>query len=189
MPVPDVVTVGVSAVNRSIRVTEQGEMIQNKFGIPEIAARSLELYTSSSLLATLSPVRPVKASWRARMDALSASAVKTFRAHIKEDPRFVDYFRSVTPESELAELSIEVSLLGPLEPVSSSAEVEIGRHGLVIERGRRRGLLLPQVACEWGWDAETFLAQTCRKAGLPLDAWRSGARIWRFEAEVFGDTG
>ena len=63
----------------------------------------------------------------------------------------------------------------------------MGRHGLLVERDRLRGLLLPQVATEWGWDRETFLAQTCHKAGLPQDAWRHGAKIWRFEAEVFGE--
>ena len=54
-------------------------------------------------------------------------------------------------------------------------------------RGWKRGLLLPQVAVEWGWDAEAFLSQTCHKAGLPLDAWKSAASIWRFEAEVFSE--
>ena len=66
-------------------------------------------------------------------------------------------------------------------------DFEIGRHGLVVERGWNRGLLLPQVAVEWGWDAEAFLSQTCHKAGLPLDAWKSAASIWRFEAEVFSE--
>ena len=63
----------------------------------------------------------------------------------------------------------------------------IGVHGLVVEQGSHRGLLLPQVATEWGWDAEQFLRQTCVKAGLPPDAWRNGARVFRFAAEVFGD--
>jgi len=54
-----------------------------------------------------------------------------------------------------------------------------------VERGWQRGLLLPQVAIEWKWDAEGFLAHTCRKAGLPRSAWRDGAALWRFEAEVF----
>jgi uncharacterized protein (TIGR00296 family) len=58
---------------------------------------------------------------------------------------------------------------------------------LVVERGWSRGLLLPQVATEWNWDAETFLAHTCKKAGLPDDAWKRGATLWRFEAEVFGE--
>ena len=88
---------------------------------------------------------------------------------------------------ELAGLEIEVSLLGPLEPIASPDDIEVGRHGLLVERDWQRGLLLPQVATEWRWDRETFLAQTCHKAGLPRDAWKQGARVWRFEAEVFGD--
>jgi uncharacterized protein (TIGR00296 family) len=71
--------------------------------------------------------------------------------------------------------------------VTDAAEIEVGRDGLVVEDGWHRGLLLPQVAVEWKWDRETFLAQTCRKAGLPADAWKHGARLWRFGAEVFGD--
>lgn len=101
-----------------------------------------------------------------------------------EDPRF----RPVS-EAELASIDIEVSVLGPLERIDplDPAQIEIGRHGLVIESGRRRGLLLPQVATEWGWDRETFLAQLCGKAGLARDAWRSGADVYRFEAEVFSE--
>jgi uncharacterized protein len=80
-------------------------------------------------------------------------------------------------------------VLGPLEKIDPAdpEAIEIGRHGLVVERGSRRGLLLPQVAPEWGWDREEFLAHTCRKAGLPMDAWRRGADIYRFAADVFGD--
>ena len=99
------------------------------------------------------------------------------------DPRF--------PPITLAELDsidIEISLLGPLEAIAGSQDVEIGRHGLVVERGWQRGLLLPQVAIEWKWDTEAFLAHTCQKAGLPRDAWRQGATVWRFEAEVFAET-
>jgi len=101
-----------------------------------------------------------------------------------EDPRFPP----VTLE-EIGALDVEVSVLGPLEPLDpvDPAGVEIGRHGLVVEEGLRRGLLLPQVATEWGWDATTFLSQACVKAGLPADAWRRGARVYRFEAVVFGE--
>jgi AmmeMemoRadiSam system protein A len=98
------------------------------------------------------------------------------------DPRFPP-----VTASELPDLAIELSLLGALEPAESPADIIIGRHGLVVERGHRRGLLLPQVAVEWKWDRETFLAQTCHKAGLPRDAWKHGALMWRFEAEVFGE--
>jgi len=98
------------------------------------------------------------------------------------DPRF-----PAVSASELPTIVIELSLLGPLEPICGDADVEIGRHGLVIEHGWYRGLLLPQVAVEWKWDIETFFGQTCRKAGLPRDAWKNGAKLWRFEAEVFGE--
>jgi uncharacterized protein (TIGR00296 family) len=76
-----------------------------------------------------------------------------------------------------------LSRLFPIDPKA----VEVGRHGLVISQGGRRGLLLPQVPRENDWDRETFLEQTCRKAGLPLDAWRKGVTIEAFTAEVFGD--
>jgi uncharacterized protein len=98
------------------------------------------------------------------------------------DPRF-----SPVTGAELAAIEIEISLLGPLEAIAGAADVAVGQHGLVVEQGWQRGLLLPQVATEWKWDAETFLAQTCHKAGLPRDAWKRGAKIWRFEAEVFGE--
>jgi AmmeMemoRadiSam system protein A len=98
------------------------------------------------------------------------------------DPRFAP----VTID-ELAGLEIEISIMGDLERIQRPADLEIGSHGLLVEDGWHRGLLLPQVATEWSWDAETFLGQTCHKAGLPLDAWRTGALIWRFEAEVFSE--
>ena len=82
-----------------------------------------------------------------------------------------------------------MSVLGPLEPVDPTdpGAIVIGRHGLVVEQGALRGLLLPQVAPEWGWGRDELLAQTCIKAGLPPDAWRRGATVYRFEADVFGD--
>jgi AmmeMemoRadiSam system protein A len=103
-----------------------------------------------------------------------------------EDPRFPP----VRPE-ELGDLHVEVSVLGPLEPIDPADPdaIEIGRHGIVVEQGSRRGLLLPQVAVEWQWDRDAFLDHTCRKAGLPADAWRRGASVYRFAAEVFGDDG
>ena len=110
--------------------------------------------------------------------AIPTSAI----AAASTDPRF----DPVTSE-EMPELQIELSILGFLERITGVDEIEIGRHGLLVERGWNRGLLLPQVAVEWGWDAESFLSQTCHKAGLPLDAWKAAAAIWRFEAEVFSE--
>jgi uncharacterized protein (TIGR00296 family) len=88
---------------------------------------------------------------------------------------------------EVDEVMIEISLLGPLEHITGAADVVIGRHGLVVEQRGQRGLLLPQVAVEWQWDADTFLAHACHKAGLPREAWKHGASLWRFEAEVFSE--
>lgn len=103
-------------------------------------------------------------------------------AACSSDPRF-----PAITAAELPHIDLELSLLGPLEAVSIVDEIEVGRHGLVVEQGWRRGLLLPQVATEWNWDRDTFLSHTCRKAGLPMDAWKKGATIWRFEAEVFAE--
>jgi len=99
-----------------------------------------------------------------------------------EDPRFPP-----VTLAELPRLALELSILGPLEAVRGADDVIVGRHGLMIQSGHRRGLLLPQVAVEWSWDRETFLAHTCRKAGLAADAWRTCDRLCRFEAEVFGE--
>jgi AmmeMemoRadiSam system protein A len=98
------------------------------------------------------------------------------------DPRFPPI-----TTAELVDVKIEISLLGPLEPMTAPHEIEIGRHGVLVEDGWHRGLLLPQVASEWGWDVDTFIAETCRKAGLARDASTRGAKLWRFGAEVFGD--
>jgi uncharacterized protein len=98
------------------------------------------------------------------------------------DPRFPP-----VNADDLPLLHLEISVLGPVTPVKDPAEIVIGRDGLIVEQGYRRGLLLPQVATDWGWDRETFLSQTCLKAGLPASAWKHGANVFRFEAEVFGE--
>lgn len=88
---------------------------------------------------------------------------------------------------EMNGLRIEISALSHPVAVDSPDEVEAGRHGVIVRQGRQQGLLLPQVATEQGWDRETLLRQTCRKAGLPPDAWMHGARLQVFEAEVFAE--
>ncbi len=98
------------------------------------------------------------------------------------DPRF-----DPVQVRELPDITLEVSVLTPEREIASIDEIEIGRHGLIIEQGSRRGLLLPQVPTEHGWDRATFVAQACLKAGLSPDAWRHGARMFVFEAQVFGE--
>ena len=100
-----------------------------------------------------------------------------------EDPRFPP----VSP-MELPSLRVGISVLTPLFPIRPE-EVVVGRHGLMVAQGAMRGLLLPQVPVEWGWDRETFLDQVCAKAGLPPSAWRHGATLRAFTAEVFGEDG
>jgi AmmeMemoRadiSam system protein A len=90
-------------------------------------------------------------------------------------------------QHELPGLNVEISVLTPLQVIDVE-DVEVGKHGLVITFGQRRGLLLPQVPVEHGWDRETFLQQTCMKAGLPADAWEHGAKVESFTAEVFSDS-
>ena len=100
-----------------------------------------------------------------------------------EDPRFPP----LTPK-ELERVEIEISVLSPLQKVSDVDEIVVGTHGLVIDAGYTRGLLLPQVATEWGWGREQFLSQTCRKAGLKTDAWKKKqVTIYSFTSTAFSE--
>ncbi len=111
------------------------------------------------------------------------AVAETARAAAFEDDRFPP-----VAGEEAARLEIQLSVLTPPRPVRAE-EIEVGRHGLHISWHGRRGLLLPQVPLEHGWDRQTFLEQTCRKAGLPPDAWQKGASLEAFSAEVFGEKG
>ena len=103
------------------------------------------------------------------------------RAAALEDPRFPPI-----TQDELDDLEIEISILTPLQRLAQKEDIIIGRDGLLIRKGMYSGLLLPQVASEYGWDVDEFLAQTCHKAGLSTDALKSkDVEIYRFSAEVF----
>ena len=122
-------------------------------------------------IGSIHPVAPL-------YQAVSSSAISA----AMRDPRFYPVKRE-----ELPALHLEVSVMGPIV-VTKVDDIEVGRDGLIISRGQYAGLLLPQVATEYGWDRETFLSQTCVKAGLPPSAWRSPeTKIERFSAEVFGE--
>jgi AmmeMemoRadiSam system protein A len=98
------------------------------------------------------------------------------------DPRFVP----VTGD-ELPLIEFEISVLSPMRRVVNISEIEIGKHGLLVSKRGYHGLLLPQVATAYGWDRETFLRETCRKAGLRYDEWKDGATIHLFDAFVFDE--
>lgn len=112
---------------------------------------------------------------------LYRTVAETARAAAFDDPRFEPVRLAEAPE-----LKIEISVLSALKPIAAE-DVIVGKHGLVVIEGSRRGLLLPQVPVEWGWDRETFLSQTCMKAGLVPNAWQHGAELQAFTAEVFGE--
>ena len=100
-----------------------------------------------------------------------------------KDPRFYP-----VQEDEVSKISIDISVLSPLEKIDDIKSIEIGTHGIYLEKGYYRGVLLPQVATEHNWDRETFLKQTCLKAGLPTDSWEADETdIYIFSAEVFSD--
>jgi len=101
---------------------------------------------------------------------------------------FRDSRFSPVREDELKDLEIEISALTPLKQIHDVGEIEVGRHGIYIVKGFHSGLLLPQVATEYEWDRITFLKETCRKAGLPEDAWEDAdTQIFIFSAHVFSE--
>ena len=131
------------------------------------------LYLHGELRGCVGYVLPVSPVYRAVADTARAAAF--------EDTRFYPVTLQEAPD-----LQIELSILSPPQPIPAES-VEIGRHGLLISMSGYRGLLLPQVPVEHNWDRLTFLEQTCRKAGLPMNAWQKGATIEAFTAEVFGE--
>jgi len=131
------------------------------------------LYSRNELRGCVGYVMPIVALYRA--------VIETSRAAAFDDPRFAPL-----PAEELPDLKVSLSILSPLAPIQPD-HVEIGRHGLLVTLGERRGLLLPQVPLEHGWDRTEFLAQTCHKAGLPRDSWLKDATLEAFSAEIFGE--
>jgi uncharacterized protein len=131
------------------------------------------LYRRGDLRGCVGYVLPVTSLYRAVAESARGAAF--------DDSRFSPVTREETPE-----LQVSLSILSALARILPD-EVEVGRHGLVVSLGTYRGLLLPQVPVEHGWDRVTFLEQTCKKAGLALNAWQSGARLEAFTAEVFAD--
>jgi len=132
------------------------------------------LHKKGMLRGCIGFIKPVMPLHKATADCAISAAVKDYR------------FTTLRKE-ELKDIDIEISALTPLRKIKDINEILVGEHGLYISRPPYSGLLLPQVATEYGWDRETFLEQTCRKAGLPENAWEKGAEIYIFSAQVFGE--
>jgi AmmeMemoRadiSam system protein A len=139
----------------------------------ELRGAFTSIYLHSQLRGCVGYVLPTFSLYR--------TVTETARAAAFNDTRF----QSITKD-EAPNLEIELSILSAPQPIQPEA-IEIGRHGLIVGQHGHRGLLLPQVPIEHHWDRITFLEQTCRKAGLPSDAWQKGASLQAFTAEVFGD--
>jgi uncharacterized protein len=131
------------------------------------------IYLHGSLRGCVGYVFPVTPLYRAVAETAQAAA--------SEDNRFHPVTREEAPH-----LEVSLSVLSPISAIEAD-QVIIGKHGLLLSKAGHRGLLLPQVPVEHQWDRVTFLEQTCRKAGLPADAWKTGATLEAFMAEVFGD--
>lgn len=150
-----------------VSLEEYGEILQRESGV------FVTLKRDGRLRGCIGYVTAAKPLARAVADAAVRAALR--------DRRFTP-----VQKEELPKLRIQISVLSPLQQVQDPSKIQVGRDGLIVARGQHVGLLVPQVATEQGWDREEFLAQTCRKAGLPADAWKD-ARIYRFTAEVFGE--
>lgn len=138
----------------------------------EKGAAFVTITEGGHLRGCIGTTRAMQPLYLAVRDAAISAAVR--------DPRFVPL--SI---DELDKIHLEISVLSEPQEINSIEEIEVGRHGLIVERGNHSGLLLPQVAADYGWDRDTFLEQTCEKAGLDRDCWKEDVRILTFEAEVF----
>jgi AmmeMemoRadiSam system protein A len=143
--------------------------------LEELRGAFVSLHRRGQLRGCIGYIEAVKPLLETVREMASAAAF--------HDPRF-----GPLQAGELADLEIEISVLTPLRLIKSPDEIEVGRHGLYMVRGLNRGLLLPQVATQYHWDRQTFLEQTCNKAGLPPDAWKDPkTQIFIFKAEIFAD--
>ena len=166
----------LSVAHQSINAALEGRQLDLTPPSPHLAeprGAFTTLHLEGKLRGCIGYVLPAQSLYR--------TIAETARAAAFDDPRF----QPVT-EDEAPGLRIEISVLSAPQPISAE-DVIVGKHGLIVTQGGHRGLLLPQVPVEWGWNRETFLSQTSLKAGLAPDAWRWGAELQAFTAEVFGE--
>ena len=143
--------------------------------LSEPAAAFVTIHERGSLRGCIGLMRFETELWQNVRDAAAAAAL--------DDPRFLP-----VDESELAALELEISVLDPPVDLPNPSGFVAGRHGIVVERGGHRALLLPQVATEMGWDETQMLEAVCRKANLPSDSWREAStRLFVFESTCFDE--
>jgi AmmeMemoRadiSam system protein A len=163
---------------RTIRFyLEKGEPPKEKTDDPSLLEKRgafVTLKVNDDLRGCIGYPLPHKSLFQTIVDCAIAASSQDFR------------FASIKKE-DLPRLNIEISVLTLPRKVKEVSEIKIGEHGIILSKGPHRGLLLPQVPVEWGWDLETYLNNGCLKAGLPEDEWKKGATIEIFSAEVFSE--
>ena len=164
-----------TTLEKHVRDEKLPEDIPNDAKLKEKQGVFVTLQKHGQLRGCIGYVEGIKPIYEAvRDNAINASS---------NDPRFPP----VQP-IELKDIDIEITVMTPLEKISDPNVIEVGKHGILIRKGWNQGLLLPQVATEYGWNREEFLAHTCMKAGLPVNAWKDkDAEIYIFSGEVFGE--
>jgi len=159
------------ALEEAVQHGRLSEIPEPPDALREPCGAFVSLHKAERLRGCIGYIEPLKPLYATVRECAVAAGLR--------DPRF----EPVTLR-ELPALRLEISVLSRIEEIAVE-QIEVGRHGLLISFGGQRGLLLPQVAVEWKWDRERFLAETCLKAGLPPDMWRHGARLQAFTAQVF----
>lgn len=159
------------ALEESVRHHRLAEIEEPSGALREPCGAFVTIHKEGRLRGCIGYVEPLHPLYVTIRECTLAAALR--------DPRF----EPVEPK-ELPALRLEISLLSPPGDIAPE-QIEVGRHGLLVSQGPLRGLLLPQVAVQWKWDRKRFLEETCLKAGLPADAWRHGARVQAFTAQVF----
>jgi AmmeMemoRadiSam system protein A len=165
----------LDAINASVKKHPMPDYTTKSGNLLMPRGAFVTIYRHGDLRGCIGYVQPHRPLVETVIDAAIKAASEDFR------------FNPLT-EEELMEIDVEISVLSPLTRIEDFRNIRIGIHGIMIEQGSYRGLLLPQVAAEHGWDAGTFLSQTCRKAGLMPDAWKHPqTRVSVFTAEVIGE--
>jgi AmmeMemoRadiSam system protein A len=155
--------------------------LKQRFQTAEVRWLAVEL-NGAFLIKRNGQLRGCIGNFQARQP-LYREVAQMAAASATEDPRF----KPMSP-AELDNFNLELTVLSPLEKIEDTNRIEIGKHGIYIEKGVHRGVLLPQVATEHGWDRSTFLQQTCLKAGLPGDAWQADdADIYLFSGQIIAE--
>lgn len=188
---------------RKSKIRDASELTKdNKIFLLKLARSVIEAECEGKKLKIIPPPSPIMKEPRGAFVTLHKNgqlrgcigyieAIKPLVTTIQEMAKaaaFDDWRFNPVQAEEVPHLELEISVLSPITEVTDPATIVVGKHGLIVTRGTNRGLLLPQVATEWKWDRETFLAQTCVKAGLPEDAWKQqGTKIECFSADVFSE--